>query len=103
MNKRQLITMWAGICIIVLITLFPPTLQISLKEGDESFGGISFETLRAKVYYEFQEVVRPAFVFSAITGTTENKIQYAKMFLCHFVIALITIGLIVTFNEMKAK
>ena len=103
MNIKQLITIWVGIGIIVLMTLFPPTLITSLKKGDEVFEELSIKTLKSKGYYEFHEAERPVFIFSTNTNATEKKIQYGKMFLCHLIVSLITIGLIITFNTKKSR
>ena len=103
MNKKQLITMWIGLAIVVLVTLFPPTLITSLKKECEYLAGLSFDYLRVDGEDYFQKVIRPVFIFSDDTDTTENKIQYGKLFLCQFVVSAIIGGLIVTFKDQKPK
>jgi len=103
MNKKQLITMWIGLAIVILVTLFPPTLITSLKKGDEVFKELSIKTLKSKGYYDFNEVVRPVFIFSTNTNVTENKTLYGKMFLCHFIVSAIIGWLIITFKDNKPK
>lgn len=97
MNKKQLIVMWIGIGVIVFIALFPPTL-ISITKDDKLLPEDTLEDLR---YFDHEIVTRPVFLFT-VTGK-QREIQYSKMGLCQFAIALITSGLIVTLNKKKAR
>ena len=73
MNKRQLIAMWAGIGIIVLIALFPPTSVMHLDEaGKDLLRAYSFSALKSSGEAVFQP---PVFLFTE--GAKE--IQYKKM------------------------
>ena len=102
MNKKQLIALWLGISVIVLISLFPPTEITFLKGKDkEIFKDISFSYLEGKGLDIFQHTIRPVFLFSTIEG--EKEIHYGSMIICQSIVSLITIGLIVTFNKKKAR
>jgi len=95
--------MWIGLVVIILATLFPPTLITSLKKEHESLGALSFEILKSKGYNDFQQFIRPVFIFSTNTNVTKKKILYGKLFLCHLIASAITGGLIVTFKDKKQK
>ena len=97
MNKRQLIVMWVGIGIIVLIALFPPTLIVSLSEAEKNLVEMySFSDFKSMGDDIFQ---RPVFLFAK--GAKE--IQYDKMVICQFIVALITSGLIITFQFKRKR
>ncbi len=129
MNKRQLIVMWIGIGIMVLIALIPPS-KVHVHDKDEwdkyvdevrenieypenaterqkgfirlrEFNkNMKSDGLRGDSFYH--KAIRPVFLFSDYNDYGKI-IQYGKMILCQFIVALITSGLIVTFKEKKAR
>ncbi len=97
MNKKQLITMWTGIGIMVLIALFPPTL-VSITKNKPTLPDDTLDDFR---YAGYEIALRPVLLFSIVDEQKEP--QYDIMALCQFIAALITGGLIITFKGKKQK
>ena len=70
MNRKQMICLWIGIAVMVLMGLFPP-----YRWGDDSF----------------------------LFDMEADAIEFAKLFIQWFIVALVTGGLIYTFKNKKPK
>lgn len=87
MNQKQLIAMWCGIIVIVLMGLFPPW-HVKTLAGLESqqSHGFAFILLPPRVERDIHPMI----------NIPQLLIQY-------FVVGLITTGYIITLNYKKPK
>lgn len=86
MNKRQLVTLWIGIGLFVLMGIFPPW----LRTGFKTIFGAGRYTAAAGYAPIF---LPPAYALS---------VDASRLFLQWGIVALVTGGFIVTFRKPKA-
>ena len=87
MNKKQLITMWVGIIVLVLMSIFPPwTGEVTRESGTQ--------THLSTIY---------VFIFNFPDEDSLYHIDIAKLLIQYSIIGLITFGLIITFKNTKLK
>lgn len=91
MNRKQIICLWVGIAIIVLMGIFPPW----ITKGTMSGGSV-----QALPKYSF--LLLPPYSDNK-TGLSLHQIDINKLVIQWFMVALITGGLIVTFKNEKPK
>lgn len=89
MNKKQLISLWVGIVIIVLMGLFPPWFFMTVS----SRSGMGY---RRATNYKFI-TPRPR------SGNIEAEIDFSLLCIQWVIVAAITTGLVVTFKDKKPK
>ena len=87
MNEKQLIVMWVGIIIIVLMGLFPPWLTVFADASRISlgYGFILIPPLPNAYRYQFA------------------SIDFTRLLTQWTIVAAITAGLIITFKDKKTK
>lgn len=103
MNKKQLLVLWLGIFIVLLLTIFPPTAIETVKIKKEEKVSIDYYKILQKECPQHLTVttIRPVFLFSLSDENHYNELLYAKMFLCHYVVFLVSGGLIITLKTPK--
>lgn len=83
MSKKKKVVLWMGIILIVLMCLFPPTIQFS-KEGPDL-------SLRPFYYYSF--------FFKA----HDREIQTTKLLIQCIIVGIITLGINASISDKKPK
>jgi len=105
MNKKQLITMWCGIIVIVLMGLFPPWIALRprpIRKYDFIFKGLYFQ-------YPTPPPPSPELIEQYEAFFRKSQIDYIDhidftfLIIQWFVVSVITGGLIVTFRYRKPK
>ncbi|MCX5635074.1 MAG: hypothetical protein NTW55_04420 [Planctomycetota bacterium] len=81
LNAKQLVALWIGITIIALMGIYPPVKKMVTKSE------LSTPSYRQVVTYDF-----------LFTGSL-NEIEYQRLLIQWLITAIITTGLVVTFDE----
>ena len=103
MNKKQLAVMWIGIVIMVWLNLFPPMIVSRLNKRGQTVArsGVSIERVEREGLVLKENTCEFNFLLSS--DGIQRKIQLDKLILCEFSTLLITVGLIITFQDKKAR
>lgn len=116
MNKRQLIVMWIGIAVMVLMSLFPPFIDTdSKKDGYNEFRGYHFfttshffEPIKQLSSNQGGQLFFPLLTTASFrdylnpkpTGTYyQVEIDFQRLYLQWFLVALITSGAILSLRD----
>ena len=83
MNKKKKIVLWIGISVIILMCLFPPTIQFS-----KSTKGVN---------------IKPFYHYGFFFQVHDREIQVTKLLIQGFIVAVITLGLMTAFENKKVE
>ena len=85
LNVKQLVALWIGITIIALMGIFPPVKKTATKPE------LSPPSYRQVVAYDF------------LFTDSLNEIEYQRLLIQWLISAIITAGLVVTFEEKAER
>jgi hypothetical protein len=95
MNRKQIICLWIGIGVIVLMGLFPPWFFAVDAYGAKMKKNKGYIFILTPPPHEFELTNRPVSVMSSI--------DFSRLCLQGAMVAVVTSGLIVTFKGEKPK
>ena len=90
MNKKQIVVLWIGIAVIVVMCLFPPW---HYKSGDKLIQG--------QIDWGYKFILTPAQAPNPDYEQLKGIIDVRRLFIQILIVGLITTGLIVTFIDRK--
>lgn len=100
MNKKQLVVMWIGIIIIVMMGIFPPWVSISTIRNPETIFG---DWTTTKRYYYGYNPIWKGIGDSYEVSHPAASIDFHRLGLQWAITAVFTGGFMVTFKNKKPK